>query len=101
MSIDDAIKQMTDKIKAACASAEISASGVMPKCDSQCEGGTRSRPCIIQAVRWPVLEGLFGTGLLVQPTGTVKAHVVIVPDAGETPEQLLGLTPAVANQEHD
>ncbi|MDO8541308.1 MAG: hypothetical protein Q7S40_12790 [Opitutaceae bacterium] len=42
-------------------------------------------------VRWPVLEGLFGTGLLVQPTGVVTARVVIVPDAGETPEQLLGL----------
>ncbi len=42
-------------------------------------------------VRWPVLEGFWGTGLLVQPTTPAVAHAVVLPDAGQTPEQLLGL----------
>lgn len=42
-------------------------------------------------VRWPVLDGIWGTGLLVQPTVTPVAHAVIVSDAGQTPEQLLGI----------
>jgi len=44
-------------------------------------------------VRWPVLDGVFGEGLLVQPKRTPLAHIVIVPDADQTPEQLLGLSP--------
>ena len=38
-------------------------------------------------VRWPVLEGLSGCGLLVQPKTAPLAHAIIVPDAGQTPEQ--------------
>ena len=49
----------------------------------------------IWQVRWPVLEGLWGRGLLVQPLTAPKAHVVVIPDAGQTPEQLLGLAPGV------
>ena len=46
----------------------------------------------VHQVRWPVLEGLSAEGLLVQPvTGAPAAHVVVVPDAGQTPEQVLGL----------
>jgi len=44
-------------------------------------------------VRWPVLDGVFGEGLLVQPKQATLAHVVVVPDADQTPEQLLGLSP--------
>jgi dienelactone hydrolase len=42
-------------------------------------------------VRWPVLEGVWGAGLLVQPKTRPVAHVVVVPDAGQTPEQWFGL----------
>jgi dienelactone hydrolase len=42
-------------------------------------------------VRWPVLDGIDGEGLLVQPKTTPRAHVVAVPDADLTPEQILGL----------
>ncbi len=45
-------------------------------------------------VRWPVLEGVWGAGLLVQPKTPPVAHAVIVPDAGQTPEQLLALAGA-------
>src|SRR2546426_1045846 len=49
----------------------------------------------IYQVRWPVLDGLFGSGLLVQPKGSPVACVVAVPDADQTPEQLMGLAPGV------
>jgi dienelactone hydrolase len=50
----------------------------------------------VYQVRWPVLDGVPAEGLLVQPaTGTPAAHIVVVPDAGQTPEQLLGLAPGL------
>ena len=54
----------------------------------------------VEQVRWPVLEGLWGAGLLVLPHSASVACAVIVPDAGQTPEQLLGLAPGIpaANQ---
>jgi len=46
----------------------------------------------VYQVRWPVLDGVSAEGLLVQPAnGTPTAHIVVVPDAGQTPEQILGL----------
>jgi len=50
-------------------------------------------------VRWPVLSGVFGEGLLVEPKRTPVARVVVVPDADQTPEQLLALAPGVEPQE--
>lgn len=49
----------------------------------------------IYAVRWPVLEGVYAEGLLVQPKGEIRAHVVALPDADQTPEQLVGLAPGI------
>lgn len=49
----------------------------------------------VEQVRWPVLDGLWGTGLLVQPKGKAVACVVVVPDADQSPEQLLGLLPGI------
>jgi dienelactone hydrolase len=49
-------------------------------------------------VRWPVLEGLSGLGLLVEPKGTTVACAIILPDADQTPEQLLGLAQGIASQ---
>jgi dienelactone hydrolase len=46
-------------------------------------------------VRWPVLDGVFGEGLLAQPKREPIGHVVVVPDAGIDPEQMLGLTAGI------
>ncbi len=45
----------------------------------------------IYQVRWPVLEGVFGEGLWVRPKYQALVHVVALPDADQTPEELLGL----------
>src|SRR6266849_2522799 len=45
----------------------------------------------VYQVRWPVLDGLYGSGLLVQPKVPPVACAVVLPDADETPEQLMGL----------
>ena len=47
------------------------------------------------AVRWPVLPGVDGEGLLLEPKGKVTACVVAIPDADWTPEVLVGLAPGV------
>lgn len=50
----------------------------------------------VYQVRWPVLDGVTGDGLLVQPVnGAPAAHVVVVPDASQTPEQVMGLAPGL------
>jgi len=49
-------------------------------------------------VRWPVLSdagGVWGEGLLVQPLSVPTGYVVVVPDADQTPEQVLGLTEGI------
>jgi dienelactone hydrolase len=47
-------------------------------------------------VRWPVLEGVFGEGLILEPNGKPAGYVVAIPDAGQTPEQIAGLAAGVA-----
>ena len=47
------------------------------------------------AVRWPVLEGVSGEGLLLEPKDKPRACVVALPDADQTPEQLAGLAPGL------
>ncbi len=47
-------------------------------------------------VRWPVLEGVHGEGLLLEPRGAVQGQVVALPDADQTPEQVAGLSPGLA-----
>jgi dienelactone hydrolase len=49
----------------------------------------------IWQVRWPVLEGVTGEGLLVETTQRPVADVVAIPDADQTPEQLTGLAPGI------
>lgn len=46
--------------------------------------------CKVYSVRWPVFEAVDATGLLVVPTGDIRFHAVLVPDAGQSPEQLCG-----------
>jgi dienelactone hydrolase len=51
----------------------------------------------VHQVRWPVFDGVSAEGLLVEPaTGTPASLIVVVPDAGQTPEQLLGLAGGLA-----
>jgi dienelactone hydrolase len=45
----------------------------------------------IYQVRWPVFPGVDGEGLLVEPKGPVRASIVAIPDADQTPETLLGI----------
>ena len=41
-------------------------------------------------VRWPVVPGGFGEGLLVEPKGAVRLNVLALPDAAGSPEALCG-----------
>lgn len=50
----------------------------------------------VYAVRWPVFEGVFGEGLLLQPKGRPIARIVAIPDADQTPEMLVGLAQGLA-----
>jgi dienelactone hydrolase len=50
----------------------------------------------VSAVRWPVLAGLEGRGLLLRPTGPARARVVLFPDADQEAEQLAGLVTGLA-----
>lgn len=52
----------------------------------------------VLAVSWPVLDGLTGEGLLLQPKGMIKGRVVVLPDADWSPEMFVGLTAGVAPQ---
>ncbi|MCI0682055.1 MAG: hypothetical protein L0Y71_08125 [Gemmataceae bacterium] len=50
----------------------------------------------VYAVRWSVLPGVFGEGLLLEPDDhKPKACIVAIPDADQTPEMLVGLTPGL------
>jgi dienelactone hydrolase len=65
--------------------------------------GTMSSPALIAsrngykayAVRWPVLEGVTGEGILLQPDRPPIARIVTLPDADTSPETLAGLTPGL------
>lgn len=50
----------------------------------------------VYQIRWPVLEGVTGEGLLLEPKTAPVAQVVAIPDADQTPEQICGLAPGVA-----
>ena len=47
----------------------------------------------VTAVRWSVYPGFEAEGLLVEPTGEVKANVVALPDADTPPETLVWAVP--------
>ncbi len=65
-------------------------------------GGPRREPLLAEAerfrvwaVRWRVLPGVDGEGLLLEPRGAAVGVAVVVPDADWTPEMLVGLTPGL------
>lgn len=85
--------------------------GLVDSPDSQGEMlyvSTTSIPSIVaeneyfmaHAVRWPVFGGIHGEGLLLQPKGVVTSRVVVLPDADETPEMLLGIAPGLPAGQH-
>lgn len=49
----------------------------------------------VRAVRWPVLDGVWAEGLLLDPKGKPFARIVAVPDADQTPEMIAGLAPGL------
>ena len=49
----------------------------------------------IHAVRWPVFKNVHGEGLLITPTGSIRARVVAIPDADQHPEQIAGIAPGI------
>jgi dienelactone hydrolase len=53
--------------------------------------------CRVYQVRWPVLDGVHGEGLLVEPKGELGAQVIVLPDADQTPEQFVGLKPGAGS----
>jgi dienelactone hydrolase len=50
----------------------------------------------VEAVRWPVFEGVYAEGLRLLPKGEPVACIVAIPDADQTPEMLAGLAPGLA-----
>ncbi len=52
----------------------------------------------IHTIRWAVFPGVHGEGLLLTPKNGISARVVAVPDADQTPEQLVGLAPGTPIQ---
>jgi cephalosporin-C deacetylase-like acetyl esterase len=52
----------------------------------------------IYAVRWPVLPGVEGEGLLLEPKTKAQGCVVAIPDADWTPEMLAGIAPGIPLQ---
>jgi dienelactone hydrolase len=49
-------------------------------------------------VRWPVLAGVTGEGLLLEPRRQPVGRVVAIPDADQTPEMLIGLAPGLPDE---
>jgi dienelactone hydrolase len=52
----------------------------------------------VYAVRWAVFEGVDGEGLLLEPKGKSVTNVIAIPDAGWTPEMLVGLSTGVPKE---
>lgn len=52
---------------------------------------SESETARVYQVRWPVFANVFGEGLWVQQKENARGCCVVVPDADQTPEQLLGL----------
>ena len=50
----------------------------------------------VEVVRWPVFEGVYAEGLWLQTKSEPVASIVVIPDADQTPEMLIGLAPGLA-----
>lgn len=52
----------------------------------------------IYSVSWPVLEGVSGTGLWIEPHSEARAQIVVLPDADQSPEMLMGLKSGISQK---
>ena len=50
----------------------------------------------IHSIYWPVFKGVTGEGLLIMPTSTIRGRIIAIPDADQTPEQIVGLCPGIS-----
>ncbi|MCB0688581.1 MAG: hypothetical protein KDC53_18715, partial [Saprospiraceae bacterium] len=48
----------------------------------------------VEAVRWPSFGQVYGEGLIVYPkqSGQIKKATIVIPDADQTPEEILGIS---------
>ncbi len=49
----------------------------------------------VYQVKWPALNRVNGEGILLQPKTKPVANIIAIPDADQTPEQLVGLSPGI------
>jgi dienelactone hydrolase len=49
----------------------------------------------VYQVRWPVLNRVWGEGLLLQPKTKPAGNIIAIPDADQNPEQLVGLSEGI------
>jgi len=60
-------------------------------------GQRRTGELTVEAVRWPVLRGIWGEGILLRPvSGRPIAFCIAIPDADQAPELVSGLDPGLA-----
>ncbi len=52
----------------------------------------------VYQVRWPVLNRVYGEGLLLQPKTKPVANIIALPDADQMPEQLVGFSPGIPDE---
>ena len=50
----------------------------------------------VRTIRWPALPGVHGEGLLLEPKTPARGNVIALPDADQSPEAAVGLSPGVA-----
>ena len=61
-------------------------------CDWSPEPLGESEHYVIRRVRWLAFGGVYGEGLLLEPTGKVVANVIAIPDADQLPEDIATIT---------
>lgn len=54
----------------------------------------------VQAVRWPVLDGVQGEGLLFEPRTAPRGSIVVIPDSAWSPEMFGGLQTGLTRSAH-
>lgn len=58
-----------------------------------------SKKVKVYAVQWASFGDVHGEGILLEPTWNVKANVIVVPDADQIPEQLIGLLDGIPGEQ--
>ncbi|RPH45470.1 MAG: hypothetical protein EHM91_07640, partial [Planctomycetota bacterium] len=53
----------------------------------------------VRSLRWPVLRGIEGEGLLLIPKEASGPFTIVFPDADQTPEMMAGITPGIPEEQ--